>query len=156
MELAVLSSGVCVVAEAFWRTTFDQEAESNLGMEAKSKLCVISLRQERQLRMLFASLWKDEAGAVISAELALVLSILVLGVIVGLSEVAVAVNTELNDISNAVGALDQSYFTAPFCNFQGKNMNFTAGNRFTDRHDDCDKNQTCDLVCGPPMNDTCG
>ena len=43
-------------------------------------------------------LFSDESGAVISAELALVLTILVLGVIVGLSEVAVAVNTELNDI----------------------------------------------------------
>lgn len=102
------------------------------------------------------SLWSDESGAVISAELVLVLSILVLGMIVGLSEVAVAVNTELNDISNAVGALDQSFFTSPFCNFQCKGINFTAGNRFTDRHDDCDKNLTCDLVCGPPMNDTCG
>ena len=46
-------------------------------------------------------LWNDEAGFVISAELVLVLTIAVLAMIVGLSEVAVAVNTELNDISNA-------------------------------------------------------
>ena len=49
-------------------------------------------------------LWNDEAGFVISAELVLVLTIAVLAMIVGLSEVAVAVNTELNDISNAIRA----------------------------------------------------
>ncbi len=102
------------------------------------------------------SLWNDESGAVISAELALVLTILVLGVIVGLSEVAVAVNTELNDISNAVGALDQSYFFTGFAGSLPKCTSLYAGSRFTDAHDDCDKNLTCDLVCGPPQQDTCG
>lgn len=104
-------------------------------------------------------LFNDESGAVISAELVLVLTILVIGVIVGLSEVAVAVNTELNDISNAIGALDQSF---AFTGFKAdgalglKLKSIVAGSRFTDAHDDCDKNQTCDLVCGPPANDTCG
>ena len=42
------------------------------------------------------SLINDEAGFIISAELALVLTIVVIGVIVGLSEVAKAVNTEYN------------------------------------------------------------
>ena len=102
-------------------------------------------------------LFNDESGAVISAELALVLTILVLGVIVGLSEVAVAVNTELNDISNAIGALDQSYYFTGFRKTNdGKATSVYAGSRFTDGHDDCDKNTTCDLVCGPPAGDTCG
>jgi Flp pilus assembly pilin Flp len=105
-------------------------------------------------------LLNDEAGVVISAELVLIMTILVLGVIVGLSEVAVAVNTELNDISNAIGALDQSYFFTGFKKTSdGLNNKVTsgyAGSRFTDAHDDCDKNITCDLVCGPPPVDTCG
>lgn len=105
-------------------------------------------------------LLRDEAGAVVSAELVLVLTILVIGVIVGLSEVAVAVNTELNDISNAIGALDQSYFVTGFkgagAGGQGKQKSGVAGSRFSDAHDDCDNNVTCDLVCGPPANDTCG
>jgi hypothetical protein len=102
-------------------------------------------------------LYCDDGGAVISAELVLVLSIVVLGVIVGLSEVAIAVNTELNDISNALGALDQSYFVSGFKKTSdGKNSAFYAGSRWTDAHDDCDKNQSCDLVCGPPYYDTCG
>ena len=46
---------------------------------------------------------------IISAELVLVLTIAVLAMVVGLSEVAVAVNNELNDISNAVGSLNQSF-----------------------------------------------
>ena len=54
-------------------------------------------------------LFRDESGVIISAELALVLTIAVLAMVVGLSEVAVAVNTELNDISNAVGSLNQSF-----------------------------------------------
>lgn len=106
------------------------------------------------------NLLRDECGAVISAELVLVLTILVIGVIVGLSEVAVAVNTELNDISNAIGALDQSFFFTGFKGNglagQGKAKSAVAGSRFTDAHDDCDKNLTCDLVCGPPAQDTCG
>jgi Flp pilus assembly pilin Flp len=102
-------------------------------------------------------LLRDECGAVISAELVLVLTVLVLATVVGLSEVAIAVNTELNDISNAIGALDQSYFFTGFKKTSdGKNTSFYAGSRFTDAHDDCDKNPSCDLVCGPPNQDTCG
>jgi Flp pilus assembly pilin Flp len=102
-------------------------------------------------------LWRDETGAIVSAELVLVLTILVIGVIVGLSEVAVAVNTELNDISNAIGALDQSYFFTGFKKISdGKVTSGVNGSKFTDAHDDCDKNPTCDLVCGPPIIDTCG
>lgn len=103
------------------------------------------------------SIWNDENGAVISTELVLVLSILVLGVIVGLSEIAVAVNTELNDISNAIGALDQSFFFTGYPKDPGaKGTAAFGGSKWTDAHDDCDKNLTCDLVCGPPVLDTCG
>ncbi|MDF1743376.1 MAG: hypothetical protein P1V19_06745 [Gimesia sp.] len=95
--------------------------------------------------------WQDESGFVISAELVLVLTIAVLAMIVGLSEVAVSVNTELNDVSNAIGALNQSYaytgFSAStFCD--GKSKSHVAGSRFHDAVDDCDLNTTCDLVTG--------
>ena len=93
-------------------------------------------------------LWNDEAGFVISAELVLVLTIAVLAMIVGLSEVAVAVNTELNDISNAIGALKQHYAYTGFVGDGGKSKSFYAGSRFADAVDDCDLNTTCDLVTG--------
>lgn len=100
---------------------------------------------------MFQRLWNDESGVVVSAELALILTIAVLAIIVGLSEVAIAINTELNDISNAFGALDQSYFytgqTAHDRGF-GKLKSFIAGSRFHDRVDDCDRNDSCDIVCG--------
>jgi hypothetical protein len=104
-------------------------------------------------------LFNDESGVIISAELVLVLTIAVLAMVVGLSEVAVAVNTELNDISNAIGALDQSFFVTSFHAdglLGGKQKSAVAGSRFQDSHDDCDNNTSCDLVCGPPGQPTCG
>ena len=101
---------------------------------------------------MFRKFWHDEAGVVISAEIALILTIAVIAVIVGLSEVAIAINTELNDISNAIGALDQSYFFAGMCGHDqqsGKMKSFVAGSRFNDRIDDCDRNNSCDIVVGP-------
>ena len=96
--------------------------------------------------------WNDESGVIISAELVLVLTIAVLAMIVGLSEVAVAVNTELNDISNAIGSLNQSFaFTGFIGNggvVAGKLKSVIFGGTFTDTFDDCDLNTTCDLVAG--------
>ena len=93
-------------------------------------------------------LWRDENGVIISAELALVLTIVVIGVIVGLSEVAKAVNTELNDISNGIGALDQSFGFTGYHVRNGKNTSFSAGTTWIDQEDDCDRNNSCDIVCG--------
>lgn len=60
------------------------------------------------------SLWNDEAGFVISAELALVSTLCVLGLVVGLSSVRDAVNCELTDLSTAICSLDQSYYYTGF------------------------------------------
>jgi Flp pilus assembly pilin Flp len=95
------------------------------------------------------ALWSDECGVIISAELVLVLTITVLAVIVGLSEVAVAVNTELNDISNAFGALNQSYFFTGFhAGDYCKEKSSFAGSSYKDSVDDCDLNGSCEIVCG--------
>lgn len=95
------------------------------------------------------SFWMDESGFVISAELVLVLTVGVLSMIVGLHEVATAVNTELNDLSNAIGALNQSFAFCGFIGSGGKNKSFVFGSRFNDTIDDCDLNTSCDLVCAP-------
>ena len=91
-------------------------------------------------------LFNDESGVIISAELALVLTIAVLAMVVGLSEVAVAVNTELNDLSNAIGALNQSYAFSGFIGNGGKLKSHVTASSFNDAADDCDVNTTCDLV----------
>jgi Flp pilus assembly pilin Flp len=93
--------------------------------------------------------WNDEAGVIISAELVLVLTIAVLAMVVGLSEVTVSINNELNDISNAFGAINQSYSYTGFqsCSNYKQKSSF-SGSFFTDAVDDCDTNTTCDLVTG--------
>ena len=96
-------------------------------------------------------LMNDESGVIISAELVLVLTIAVIAMIVGLSEVAVAVNTELNDVSNAIGALNQSYGFTGFTGNggpSGKIKSFVFGTTFIDTIDDCDTNTTCEIVVG--------
>jgi len=98
----------------------------------------------------------DEAGAIISIELVLVVTIAVLALIVGLSEVAVAVNTELNDISNAVGALNQDYSFTGFkagvgvAGAKAKSQYF--GTTYNDTADDCDVNDSCEIVCSTASN----
>ena len=99
-------------------------------------------------------LLNDESGVIISAELVLVLSIAVLAMVVGLSEVAVAVNTELNDISNAIGSLDQSIGYTGFVGNGSKSKSFAHGATFLDSTDDCDTNTTCDIVAGASATTT--
>ncbi len=81
-------------------------------------------------------LWADEAGFVVSAELVLVGTILVLGLIVGLTEVRNQVVQELADLAIAVGSVNQSY---SYSGIQGHNVDtFTAGSLFVDTTDFCD------------------
>ncbi len=54
-------------------------------------------------------LFHDEAGFVVSAELALILTLLICMAAVGWSAVRIALVQELNDLAQAIGAIDQSY-----------------------------------------------
>jgi Flp pilus assembly pilin Flp len=98
------------------------------------------------------SFLNDECGAIVSIEMILIITIAVLALIVGWSEVAKAINTELNDISNAVGALNQSYFFTGYISGTGagnsKATSSYAGSQYVDFLDDCDTNASCDIVCG--------
>ena len=86
------------------------------------------------------NLWNNEAGFIISAELVLVLTIAVIGMITGLAHVQLAVVTELNDIASAIGSLDQSFSFVGFtcCVANGKSTSFTNGSANTDSGDVCD------------------
>lgn len=97
------------------------------------------------------NLMNDESGVIISAELILVLTLAVLAMVVGLSEVAIAVNNELNDLSNAFGALNQTYAFTGFRKFGFKMTSYFSGTCFYDMIDDCDFNSSCDLVCSGPI-----
>ena len=100
--------------------------------------------------------WNDENGFVVSAELVLIATICVIGLIVGLVEVQFALVGELNDVSDAIGSLNQSFQFAGFtaCKTQGHHGNNiksqVAGSMFVDTLDECDNNQ-CTLGCDSPQ-----
>ncbi|MBS0211522.1 MAG: hypothetical protein JSS27_21480 [Planctomycetes bacterium] len=56
-------------------------------------------------------LWNEEIGAVVSAEIMLVATTLVIGVIVGLKSVRDSVVSELADVAQAMTVANQSFFT---------------------------------------------
>lgn len=55
-------------------------------------------------------LWRDEVGFVISTELVLVSTILVLSMIIGMKKISSQVLGEMSDVANAIGFLNQSYY----------------------------------------------
>ncbi len=88
---------------------------------------------------LFTKLIHDEAGFIVSAELVLVATVGVLAMVVGLSEVALNVNNELEDIGSAFGAMNQTYVQKGVLGHQG----YSGGTEFKDNADHCDN--TCDI-----------
>lgn len=84
-------------------------------------------------------LWGDESGFIVSTDLILISSILVIGLLVGLVSVRDQIVQEFGDMAVAVGNLNQSY------SFAGHNVTlvshsttytFTvAGSNFTDQSD---------------------
>lgn len=60
---------------------------------------------KRHLRMF----WADDAGAIIATEYLFIVTILVIGIIVGLTSLREAMNAELVELGNAMLALSQGY-----------------------------------------------
>ena len=87
---------------------------------------------------LLVRLWNDECGFIVSAELVLVATILVLGMIVGLVSLRDQIVQELGDVAAAFSQLNQSY---SFSGVTGHTSN-TAGSQFADRTDFCDADST--------------
>lgn len=87
------------------------------------------------------ALKNDENGFIVSAELILVGTILVLGMIVGLSELSYGVNEELEDLGSAIGAINQSYCFTLASGKKGE----VAGSKYQDYMDKCDSD--CDITC---------
>ncbi|TXT37418.1 MAG: hypothetical protein FD138_662 [Planctomycetota bacterium] len=93
------------------------------------------------------SLFNDENGFVVSAELILVSTIVVLGLIVGLTEVRQAVSEELEDVAAAIGAMNQSYTYAGL----KTNKSCLSGSRYFDDRDYCDSQ--FDIVGTPAIDE---
>ncbi len=82
--------------------------------------------------------WNDEAGFVVSAELILIATILVIGLIVGLAVLRNQVVQELVDVGMAIGSVSQSYcFGGTFKRF----VAWTDGSCYVDLVDFCQSPQ---------------
>jgi hypothetical protein len=90
----------------------------------------------------------DEAGFIVSAELVLISTIAVLGIVVGLSEVAVNLNNELEDVGSAFGALNQSFCVNGVSGHQGN----AQGTCFQDSQDFCDHPNDIQCIGGTGEN----
>ncbi len=101
------------------------------------------------MKNLWQKLLADEAGVVLSSEIALVGTVGVLGMVVGLNAVTCAVTQELNDLASAFGAIDQSY------SYRGLSKTVHArasGSGYVDRGDNCD----CALISQPDVSGASG
>lgn len=104
---------------------------------------------------LVRNLWHDQAGFVLTAELILISTLLVLGLIVGMTSVQSAVVGELEDVGSAIGSLNQSYQYQGFVSRRsvrgagwcGGVKAYTAGSGFYDMQDDCDGTSNHAMSC---------
>jgi Flp pilus assembly pilin Flp len=103
------------------------------------------------MKALLVRLFSEETGAILSAEIMLVASVLVIGVIAGLSSLRDSVVTELADVAQALANFNQSYC---FSGVSGHHA-FSGGGEFSDQLDFCDSrynnsdkgNSKCVLIC---------
>jgi hypothetical protein len=103
-------------------------------------------------------LWSEEQGAIVAAEVMLIASVLVIGVIVGLAAVRDSVVTELADVAQALANVNQSF---SFSGTSGHHA-FTGGGAFHDAADFCDRrdlsdagNSKCVKICSSGATAEC-
>lgn len=91
------------------------------------------------MKKLVSELVNNESGLILSAEMVLVLTICVLGVIVGLVQVQTAIVTELQDVALAFSGMNQSFQTPAFfgCRKWWGRTSWTAGSGFIDFYEGC-------------------
>jgi len=102
------------------------------------------------MKLLFV-LWHDESAAVVSSEMILTMTIVVVGLIAGLTSLRDALVTELADTAGAISSLNQTFSFAGIMTDTG----MTAGSLFLDQLDFCDDtngqpigaNSRCIVLC---------
>ena len=115
-------------------------------------ICVISgpnfMQKEGEVEMhVLRQLWADEAGFVVSSELVLIATMLVIAMVVGLQTVRDGVLQELGDVGAAIGAISQDY------SYGGATGHCSSinGSQYIDATDACEKsdanNRSCVEVC---------
>ena len=86
------------------------------------------------MRKFMSQLWNDEAGFVISSELIFVATLLVIGLITGLTTIRDQVLGELGDVADAISEFDQSYSISAVT----AHASSTSGALFDDINDFCE------------------
>jgi len=84
-----------------------------------------------------SELWQDEAGFILSAELVMVATTVILGMTVALVAVRDAIGGELSDLAGAFRSLDQSYAKSGIRGCRkadGTYTSWTAGSFYLDPH----------------------
>ena len=97
---------------------------------------------------LASKLMNDEAGFIVSAELVLIATVGVLAMVVGLSEVALNINNELEDVASAFGSVNQSFMSRGSRGHGGR----SEGGRFRDNSDFCDRSGDIRSIAGTGEN----
>lgn len=87
------------------------------------------------MKTFWISLWRDQSGFVISSELIFIATLLVIGMVTGLTTIRDQVALELADIADAVSELDQSFSYAAVTATVGS----VAGSTFLDAADFCEQ-----------------
>ena len=92
------------------------------------------------MKTIISRFWNEQTGAIVSAEVIMVATILVIGVIVGLKSLRDSVVSELADVAGAVGGVNQSFC---FSGVRGHGAH-ASGSTFQDLADFCDnENNHC-------------
>ena len=96
---------------------------------------------------LLQRLWTDEAGFVVSSELVLVATMLVIGLVVGLTSLRNQVVQELADLGAAIGMISQGY---EFTGTIKTGFAETDGSGWDDLLDQCQTDDGADVAGAEP------
>jgi Flp pilus assembly pilin Flp len=92
------------------------------------------LKGKTAMRKFMSQFWNDEAGFVISSELIFVATLLVIGLLTGLTTIRDQVLGELGDVADAISEFDQSYSVSAVTAHAAS----TSGAVFADKNDFCE------------------
>jgi hypothetical protein len=99
---------------------------------------------------MFQSFWEDDSGAILTLEIVLIATVVLLGVLTGLAALRDGIITELADLGGSISDLDQSYVIHGAVSHSSA----TAGTDFNDLNDFGDvagdplvANERCLIVC---------
>ena len=86
------------------------------------------------MRKFLSQLWQDELGFIVSSELIFVATLLVIGMVTGLTTIRDQVLGELGDVADAISEVNQSYSISGVT----AHASSTSGVSFLDLNDFCE------------------